>query len=267
MNILIVGGGSMGQAFTRGILKPENGHTCFVVEHDPINKSVCKDAGGQVFQKLEELHHNHLLDDLEACILAVKPNDIENISSDVVTYISKDCLVISIAAGVTINTLQSYFKGFPVVRAMPNLAASQLLSATAMCTSDGLIESDLLKANTILEMFGTVVQVKEDQMDLVTAISGSGPAYFFLLAELLIDAAEKRGLDPQIAHQLVSQTFVGAATVAKIEGSICELREKVTSPGGTTQAALAVFEENKLEEIISKAVDSAISRSAELRGG
>jgi len=266
MKILIIGGGSMGQAFTRGILSSESEHFCLVIERENINQSACKNLGAKVYSTITELGENQSVDDFDACIVAVKPNDVESIGSDVVPHLPNSCLIISIAAGITIESLQAYFKGFPVVRAMPNIAASQLLSATAMCVADGMQEKDLFIANAILEMLGTVVQVQENQMDLVTAISGSGPAYFFLLAELLIQAAKDRGMSLETAHQLVNQTFMGAAIMAKEDGSISALREKVTSPGGTTQAALSVFEKDNLADLIGQAIDAAVSRSIELSG-
>ncbi|HQZ14865.1 MAG TPA: pyrroline-5-carboxylate reductase [Acidimicrobiia bacterium] len=266
MKILIVGGGSMGQAFSRGILSSENEHICFVIERELVNQSACRNLGAVVYSTVTELEENESVEDFDACIVAVKPNDIEGMSSELNSHLPDTSLIISIAAGVTIASLQSYFKGFPVVRAMPNIAASQLLSATAMCVADGMRENDLYTANTILELLGTVVQVQENQMDLVTALSGSGPAYFFLLAELLIEAAKDRGMSAETAHQLVNQTFMGAATMAMEDGSIACLREKVTSPGGTTQAALNVFEENNLDDLIHKALDAAVARSVELRG-
>jgi pyrroline-5-carboxylate reductase len=266
MKILIVGGGSMGQAFTRGIISSENEHSCFVIERETVNQNICSESGAQVFGSISDLVNEVSVDDFDACVIAVKPNDVATVGEEFVGNIPDHSLVISIAAGVTIGSLQSYFVGFPVVRAMPNLAASQLLSATAMCVADGLQEKDLFIANSILEMLGTVVLVQEDQMDLVTAISGSGPAYFFFLAELLIQSAQERGMNAETAHQLVNQTFIGAATMSNENGSITALREKVTSPGGTTQAAITVFEENNLAELIGKALDTAVSRSIELSG-
>ena len=252
----------MGQSFVRGLVGSQQPHSLSVIEHNAQNARECEDLGVTVFASLARFTEQ-VSETVDVCVLAVKPHDVIDVAQLVHQTFSEPCVVISIAAGVSLCTLQEHLSGFPLVRAMPNIAASQLLSATAMCAV-GVSEQNEARAREVLETLGTVIRVNESDMNLVTAVSGSGPAYFFLLAEYIASVAQENGLDVDIAHQLVLQTFIGAAALAEGNGSFQLLREQVTSPGGTTQAAVESFQNNGLEEVIRQGIQAAVVRGREM---
>lgn len=262
MNILIIGGGSMGQAFARGL--SSSGHTCAVIEKDVINAQKSENLQVRVIPQLVDVQNDLQWANPDAAIIAVKPIDVDNVCEGIRKVINKKCLIISIAAGVTISTLNGLLEGYQIVRSMPNLAASELMSATAMCISDQLSEQNVQNARDVLEVLGTVVRVDEAQMNLVTAISGSGPAYFFYLAEQMTQFAVDNGMDAEIAHQLITQTFIGSAKVAQHDGSFAQLRTVVTSKGGTTEAAIETFEDLAVGQNIRHGINAALTRGKQL---
>lgn len=264
MKILIVGGGSMGQAFARGLTQSENMYDCAVVEHEPGNAQKLEVSGVKVLSSIEIASKDPQWSDPQVCVIAVKPIDVPTVGKSLGEFLPKDCVVVSIAAGVKIATLQEVIGDFPIVRAMPNIAASELKSATAYCSADQVSETNLQDARKVLQTLGVVVRVSENEMNLVTAISGSGPAYFFYLSEVLIEAAKQSGMSVEIAHQLVAQAFRGAASMTDENGSFSTLREMVTSPGGTTQKAIESMQESGFEKMVKAAVDAAMARGAEL---
>ena len=153
----------------------------------------------------------------------------------------------------------------PVVRVMPNTPALVLSGMAGVCKGKFANMEHMEKTKIILSAVGKVVEVEEELMDALTSISGSGPAYVFLFAEALLEAAEKSGIDKATAKILVANTLMGGAKMILESGDEpAVLREKVTSPGGTTAAALAVFESLKFKEIVGKAVDAARNRSKEM---
>ncbi len=267
MKILVVGGGAMGQSVARGITTSETKHVCAVVEKDVINAQKCESFGVSVFDSIADVTKESGWHDPDVCVIAVKPHDVASVGDQLSRVLASTSVVVSIAAGISLLTLQKCFPGHSVVRAMPNIAASELLSATAMCSADRVSEQDEAYAREVLEALGTVVRVDEEHMNLVTAISGSGPAYFFLLAEFMAEAAEKNGLDREVAQQLIAQTFLGAATMGMENGSFATLRERVTSPGGTTQAAIETFLEKGFDDAVISGVEAALERGVELNAG
>ncbi len=174
-------------------------------------------------------------------------------------------LVLSIAAGVTIEALEAAAPGRPVVRAMPNTGALVGKGAAAIAAGTHATEGDLEVAERILGGVGIVVRVPESQLDAVTGLSGSGPAYVFLLAEALIEAGVLVGLSRDISDQLVRQTLLGAGTLLTEGDELPEaLRAAVTSPGGTTAAGLQVLEAHGFRGALLEAVAAATRRSTEL---
>lgn len=262
MNVLIVGFGSMGQSIVKGLFSSGENHSLCVIENNAQNAQDCASSGIETYENFLDFSSKNTMR-IDVCVLAVKPNDIGSTAQDVADTLDSKTVVLSIAAGITLEKLQSKLPGFPVVRAMPNLAASESLSATAMC-SVGVSERDEAFAREILETFGTVDRVNEQDMNIVTAVSGSGPAYFFLLCEHIVSAAVQAGMNAQIAQALVLQTLQGAAALAKDSGSFSLLREQVTSPGGTTQAAVEEFEKKGLEDAIKSGIKAAIDRAIEM---
>lgn len=200
----------------------------------------------------------------DGALVAVKPADAAAVCAELSSLGVPR--VLSIAAGISVATLEAASgSGCSVVRAMPNTPALVREGVTAICGSTSCSEEDFAWAESLLTAVGVVVRVPESQMDAVTAVAGSGPAYVFLLAESLLAAAVREGLPADVADTLVRQLFRGAGILlAESPDSPARLREKVTSPNGTTAAGLAEFEAAGLREIVNKVVRAAATRSAEM---
>jgi pyrroline-5-carboxylate reductase len=207
-----------------------------------------------------------VLKNTDTVLLAMKPQDFASFALEHRASFKPGQGVISILAGMTTEKIaKALGKKITIVRAMPNLGAKAGQSMTVIC---GKNKSGLSFAATLFAGCGEVVTLPEKMMDLVTAISGSGPAYFFHLMELLEDFGVKQGLSPKVAGVLAVQTGLGAALLAKSsEESCAELRARVTSKKGTTEAALKTLQRGKFKEIFQRALAAAMKRSCELRGG
>ncbi|EUC70862.1 pyrroline-5-carboxylate reductase [Alcanivorax sp. 97CO-5] len=206
---------------------------------------------------------------VDVLVLAVKPQMMEQVCTDLRDLIAeRQPLVISIAAGVTVGNLRRWLGSTPIVRCMPNTPSLIQAGATGLYAADDVSDEQKAMAKEILGSVGIAFWFDEEkELDAVTAVSGSGPAYFFLLMESLIEAAKAQGLDAGTARQMVLQTAWGAAQLAitsKVGPDV--LRQQVTSPGGTTAAALGVFEEAGFREQVQAAVAAARERSEELAG-
>ena len=197
-------------------------------------------------------------------IFAVKPQEMEILLKQV--PVGKNKLFISIAAGLTTKFFEKHLGGKQrVVRAMPNMPALIGEGITGVCAGQYAKGADLKLAESLLGSIGQTVIVKESMIDAVTAVSGSGPAYVFLFVEQWINAAIKLGFDQAQAKQLVYKTLLGSAhLLEKSQFNAGELRVKVTSKGGTTQAALEVFSQKKFDQLIYKALLAAKKRAKEL---
>ncbi len=200
----------------------------------------------------------------DGALVAVKPGDAADVCRSVAALGVPR--VLSIAAGVSVRVLESAAgPTCAVVRAMPNTPALVGEGVSAICAGTSAGDSDLDWAESLLTAVGVVVRVPESQMDAVTAVAGSGPAYIFLLAESLLAAARGEGLPDDVAEVLVRQLFRGSGILlSESDDSPAMLREKVTSPNGTTAAGLAQFEEAGLREIVNKVVRAAAARSVEM---
>lgn len=202
----------------------------------------------------------------QVVVLAVKPQDSGQALSALAGRLDSSQVVLSIAAGLTISSIRDQVgEGPAIVRVMPNMGAlvGAAISAFAVDESGAAIDRGFVTG--LLESIGEVVEVDERWMDLVTAVSGSGPAYFFYLAEALENAAVEQGMDPEVASSLARETLWGAAKTVKETGrDPADLRKAVSSPGGTTLAALASMDEAGFVRIISEAVDAARRRAGEL---
>jgi pyrroline-5-carboxylate reductase len=201
-------------------------------------------------------------------VLAVKPQLLRAICQEIAAEVQQTKpLVISIAAGIRIHDIQRWLGGeLAVVRAMPNTPALVGSGATGLCANEFVSEPMRAQAESILRSVGVTVWLTEERLiDAVTALSGSGPAYFFLVMEALEHAAIKEGLDPATARLLTLETALGAAKMA-LEGGEppATLRARVTSPGGTTERAIQTLQQGGLEEVFAEAVHAANARAAEL---
>jgi pyrroline-5-carboxylate reductase len=202
----------------------------------------------------------------DVVILAVKPQGLQPVVQEIASSVETGTLVISIAAGVTIKKIEGYFKKpVSLVRVMPNMPALVGSGMSAYSPGRHATEKHKKIAEAILVSFGEAVQVPEKLLDLVTAVSGSGPAYYFLLTEKLIEAAYEMGMKVDVAKRLAYQTAFGSGKVlAQSADDPEELIAKVASKGGTTEAALKVFQKQGLGKIVRDAVKAAHKRSQEL---
>ena len=198
-------------------------------------------------------------------ILAVKPQELRRVAEALKPALQHKPLIISVAAGIRASDLEQWL-GLPVVRTMPNRPALNGCGVTGMYASPSVNQNQRELALQIMSAVGKAVWVdKEALIDAVTAVSGSGPAYFFLLMELLEQAGIERGLPADVSRTLAVETAYGAGLMAReLTESPAILREQVTSKGGTTEAALKVFSSRDLKQIVSDAVKAAADRSAEL---
>ena len=262
MKLIVIGGGKMGEALINGLIANRWCAAVDVLIIEPV--ATRREAlttlipGANIQAALAGGQHG------EVAIIAVKPNDVPAACAALAT--TQIGLVISIAAGVRIATIQKHLpEGMPVIRSMPNTPALVGQGASALAPSADATAEHVAIATEILAAVGTVVTVKESQLDAVTGLSGSGPAYIFLVAEALIDAGVAVGLTRDVATTLAHQTIAGAGAMLASSGKTApELRAEVTSPGGTTAAGLRALEDAATRAAFMSAVSSATARSIEL---
>jgi len=208
-----------------------------------------------------------LVRDADVIVIAVKPSAVPDVLSEIAPYVEARHLIISIAAGIQLETVETALGSVAVVRAMPNTSTAVGESATAICGGRHTGDAHLSVARALFEAVGRVVEVPERYFDAVTGLSGSGPAYVYLLAEAMIEAAQREGLEREVAIELVSQTVLGAGKMLVETGDDpAVLRARVTSPGGTTMAGIEVLMEGGFLAMVGRAIARATRRSAELRG-
>lgn len=209
-----------------------------------------------------------IVQEADVLVLAVKPQILRDVALQLAPAIrQKKPLIVSIAAGITQTSLSLWLgSDIAIVRCMPNTPALVLTSATALHANHNVDEAQKDLAENILRAVGLSLWVAEErELDAVTAVSGSGPAYFFLMMEAMEKAAVDMGLHEHTARLLVQQTALGAAKIAlESAESPTQLRERVTSPGGTTQKAIETFQQNGFAELVSKALAAAKQRSIEM---
>ncbi|HXY76292.1 MAG TPA: pyrroline-5-carboxylate reductase [Steroidobacteraceae bacterium] len=263
--LAILGAGNMGRAIIGGLLRSGT---------RPEHLQVGERSGEQRALLSRELGLSSSADNAAAVrgatvvVVAVKPSDVIAVLAPLAALLeSERPLLISVAAGIRIATLAAATGGgIEIVRAMPNRAALVGAGATGLYAPSQVGAAARASAAQVLGSVGEVAWVaSEDALDVVTALSGSGPAYFFLLAEHMAEAAQALGLEAPIARQLARMTLYGAGVLARSgDADLARLRAEVTSPGGTTEAALRVFERAKLREIIAQALGAAVKRGHEL---
>jgi len=263
--IAFIGAGNMATALIKGLIA--KGCPCANIwAADPNSEQLGilkNDSGINVSSDNTEVIKN-----ADIVVLAVKPQLMNVVLLPLQKVLAeKTVLLVSIAAGVSIKTLESLSSDKQaIVRCMPNTPALVEAGASALFANSSATEEQKQQAQSILSAVGMICWLQqESDIDIVTALSGSGPAYFFLFIEALQAAAIDQGLDPDIANSLALQTAFGAAKLALSgDGDVAELRRKVTSPGGTTEAAIAQFEKDGFRNIIAQAVEKAKARSEEL---
>jgi pyrroline-5-carboxylate reductase len=265
--IAIIGGGKMGSIITQGLIahKIISRKDIIVTDIDAARREFLRGS-----MKLKVSHSNEkAVKGADIIILAVKPQNMDATLTEISPAINKSKIVISIAAGITTNFIEKHLiKGVRVLRVMPNTPALIGEGAAAVAKGSFAKKSDVQLAHAIFNAVGISVEVEEALIDAVTGLSGSGPAYCFLIIEALIDAGEQMGLPRNLAAKLAMQTMLGAARLClESDKQPAQLREMVTSPGGTTVAGLKALEEGKIRTTIISAVEAATKRSRELAGG
>ncbi len=262
MKLGVIGCGKMGSALAGGIITSKLCEPSSVFAYDAYpsaSEAFAKSFGATVVNSNAEVATK-----ADVILLCVKPQGFTEMLADIAD--SPERLIISIAAGIQIKTIETATQErHRVVRVMPNTPSLVGKGAAGYALGSKATAEDATTTQALLDSVGYACQVEETQLDAVTAISGSGPAYIFLMIESLVAAGIEQGLSPEIAHQLAVQTVGGAAKLVEETGeSPTTLRENVTSPNGTTFAALESFRESGFTSIVGKAAQAAADRSREL---
>ncbi len=270
--IAILGAGSMGGAILHGLvgsglatggvtvtnrtaakadaLAGLDGVTSIALEEQPTGNSDAAAAAGIV-------------------LIGVKPAMVPGLLREIAPVLAPGAIVVSLAAGVTIATFEDILgAGIPVLRSMPNTPAVVGKAVTGLAAGTAATPADIAVVRRLFETCGAVIDVPESRIDALSTISGSGPAYVYLLIEELTKAAVAKGFAEPEARLMAEQTFVGATALLDATGEApAELRRRVTSPGGTTERAIAVLQDAHLDELFARATDAALARARELAAG
>jgi len=228
--------------------------------HEKLQRLVDKYA--IIASELQELVENS-----RVLIIAVKPKDVQEVLKRLKNYPLEDKLIISIAAGMPLKVFHKCLPGVAVIRAMPNTSTAVLHSMTGLVREETITQEQAETAEQIFSAIGRILWIPEEKMNALIALSGSGPAYFYLFTESLIQAGVQLGLSEAEAEMLARETLVGAGKMlTESEKSPAKLREEVTSPNGTTYAALSVFKDDRLAQIVMKAAQACARRAEEMEG-
>ena len=265
MTVAILGAGVMGETIVSGLVRSGWSPDDLLVSERRQERAT----------ELRERYGVDVVTNLDAArkadtlMLVVKPQDMADLLDEIASVVRPGQLIISLAAGITTSSIESRLpEGVPVVRVMPNTPALVDEGMAAISRGTHCDEAHLLEAEALLRATGRVLRVPEKQQDAVTAISGSGPAYLFFVVEAMIEAGVHLGLPRATATELVVQTMVGSAKLLRETGEHpTVLRERVTSPGGTTAAAVRELEDHKVRAAFMTALESARNRSRALARG
>ncbi len=262
--IAFLGGGNMAEALIKGMLSAGVARADHVTVNDVSVERL--DFLQKTYGIFVEKSQKDAVSRADIAVLAVKPQVIDAVLATIAPVADKGKIVVSIAAGVTIERIERVLTGRPrVVRVMPNTPALVLAGAAALAAGSSATQDDLAVAGQIFAAVGRSVIVDEKLMDAVTGLSGSGPAYVFTIIEALADAGVKAGIPRPLALELSAQTVFGAAKmVLETREHPGKLRDMVTSPGGTTIAGMHELEKGKLRATLMNAVEAATNRSKEL---
>jgi len=262
----MIGCGKMGAILLQGILRRSLVSAGQILVADAVRERIEEIRKAHPEMVAEE--NGNLARQADILILAVKPQNMSALLDEISAAVHPGQLIISIAAGISTRKIEKHFPGpVRVVRVMPNTPALVGEGATALAAGSSATAADLETAGRIFEAVGLTVTVAEYLMDAVTGLSGSGPGYVFVMLEALADAGVLLGLPRDIALKLAAQTFLGAAKLCLEAGKHPgELKDMVTSPGGTTIAGLKALEDNRLRATLMTAVEAAASRSKALAG-
>jgi pyrroline-5-carboxylate reductase len=259
--LAIIGGGKIGEALLSGLVRRGGPDGIVVCERSPERAAQLAERYGVPVLGLAEAAAR-----ARVLLLAVKPQDIGTLLGLLAASVDAGHLVVSVAAGVPTSTIEAALpEGIPVVRVMPNTPALVDEGMSVLSAGAHADEGHLDEAEALLAAVGRVRRVPEAQQDAVTALSGSGPAYFFYLVEAMVDAGILLGLPRDLAVDLIVQTALGSAVMLRDSGEHpVQLREAVTSPGGTTIAAIRELERHSVRAALIAAIEAAHARSVEL---
>ncbi|MGG5211041.1 pyrroline-5-carboxylate reductase [Chryseobacterium sp. MIQD13] len=267
MKITILGAGNMGLSFSKSFLKyelikPENLHL-ITRNESKISKIAEEFPKSEIstFEETKEL-------DADLIIVAVKPQDFQHVAQNLQFTLKENQMVLSIMAGIKIEKIQKLLNHPLVVRAMPNSPTLLGMGITGYTAADGISFSQLINIERLLNSTGRSVYLEnEDLLDGVTALSGSGPAYFYYIIDAMIKAGMEMGIEENLSKLFVKQTMLGAYhLINNSEKNLEELIKDVASKGGTTEAALKTFEDSSLKEILQNGILNAEKRAKELNG-
>ena len=270
--LAILGAGSMGGAILQGLVRSglaAGGITA--TNRTTAKASALDDLEGVTSVALEDQPKGNA--DAAAAadivLVGVKPAMVPDLLREIAPRLRPGTIVVSLAAGVTIATFESILgAGIPVLRSMPNTPALVGRAVTGLAAGSAATADDVAVVRRLFETVGTVVEVPEDKIDALSTISGSGPAYVYLLIEELTEAAVGKGFSDEQARLMAEQTFIGAAALLEASGEDpAELRRRVTSPKGTTERAIAVLKAGNLAGLFAEATDAALARAKELAAG
>jgi pyrroline-5-carboxylate reductase len=262
MNLLVLGCGVMGESILAGALESGDVRATIVESREQRARELAERYGVTAGAA------DGAAADADVVLVAVKPHDVESAVRSVTPSLPSTAVVVSVAAGLATERLESWLPdGQPVVRAMPNTPALVGAGITAVCAGTAASAEHVASAESLLGSVGDVVVVPEAQMDAVAAVSGSGPAYVFLLVEAMTEAGVRVGLPRELSARLTAATLAGSSALLDATGEHpAVLRERVTSPGGTTAAALHQLERHGLRAAVLDAVVANRDRSRELGG-
>lgn len=262
--IALLGVGMMGEALLAGLVRDVDPTRIVVSDRSTDRQDqIAQKYGVRAASAAEAVE---AVESAGAVLVAVKPHDVAALLDEVGSHLPSDALVVSVAAGITAASLEEHLPdGIAVVRAMPNTPALVGEGMTAISAGTHCEARHLQQAQDLLAAAGKVVAVPEGKLDAITAISGSGPAYVFYVVEAMVEAGVLLGIPRDTSTELVVQTLYGAATMLKETGDHPTLlRERVSSPGGTTVAALRQLDDHKVRAAFVTAMEAAARRSAEL---
>lgn len=267
MKIAIIGAGNMGLSFSKSLLKyelikPENLH---LITRSQSKISKIKEEFPKseisVFEEVKNL-------DADLIIIAVKPQDFQKVAESFQFSLNENQMILSIMAGIKIEKIQKSLHHKSVVRAMPNSPTLLGMGITGYTSAEGISFNQLMNIERLLNSTGRSVYLEnEDLLDGVTALSGSGPAYFYYIVDAMIKAGTEMGIDENLSKLFVKQTMLGAYhLINNSDKNLEDLIKDVASKGGTTEAALKTFEENNFKEILQQGILNAEKRAKELNG-
>lgn len=262
--LAIIGAGAMGQAIAKGLVAAGFYHAGDISLFD-VREEVLAELKAHDFKTCENLQKQISEIDPDGILLvAVKPQNINDLLQEI-QGLKNTITIVSICAGTKIAKFAEFFPHNPIIRVMPNTPAQIAKGASVLAPNAKCSQEQIDQVRKIFSSLGLALVLDEDKLDAVTALSGSGPAYVFYLIEAMGDAGMKLGLDEATSRALARETVFGAACLVVESGKpASELRAQVTSPNGTTQAAIESFERNGFKDIVFSALDAACARSQEL---